>query len=182
MLGFCLLINKISFRIWNMKVWQVSGWVQIQHCSLVVFQVTSGICLISNWSQDTRLLSPQTATFPPHTRWCAASACRWIFTASVMILDFYASCKSHNKEVLFDTWEGFGHYIWYSLLWARPLDNLHGLPGLQETGSERPGHQPQRLLFQPWSVCGRFERVEEAEDHQRAGEVDGGEFQVYSLN
>lgn len=153
--------------------------------ALVVFQVTSGICLISNWSQDTRLLSPQTATFPPHTRWCAASGCRWIFTASVMILDFYASCKSHIKEVLFDIvtcGRDSVIIIWYSLLWVCPLDNLHGLPGLQETGSERPGHQPQRLLFQPWSLCGRYERVEEAEGHQRAGEVDGGEFQVYSLN
>lgn len=74
-----------------------------------MFQVTSGICLISNWSQDTRLLSPQTATFPPHTRRCAASGCRWIFTASVMMLDFYASCKSH---IIWHSnmWEGFSHY------------------------------------------------------------------------
>lgn len=101
------------------------------------------------------------------------------------MLDFYASCKSHIKEVLFDIvtcGRDSVIIIWYSLLWARPLDNLHGLPGLQETGSERPGHQPQWLLFQPWSLCGRYERVEEAEGHQRAGEVDGGEFQVNSLN
>lgn len=54
------------------------------------------------------------------------------------------------------------------------LDNLHGFPGLQEEGSERLGHQSQRLLLQPRRVCGRYQRVEEAEDHQTAREMDGG--------
>lgn len=67
------------------------------------------------------------------------------------------------------------------LIWACPIDNLYGLPGLQETGSERSRHPPSRLLFQPWGVCGRYERMEETEDHQTAGEMDGGEFQVRTM-
>lgn len=67
------------------------------------------------------------------------------------------------------------------LIWACPIDNLYGLPGLQETGSERSRHPPSRLLFQPWGVCGRYGRMEETEDHQTAGEMDGGEFQVRTM-
>ena len=58
------------------------------------------------------------------------------------------------------------------------LDNLHGFPGLQEEASERPRHQPQRLHLQPGRLCGRYAGVEETEDYQTAGEMDGGELQV----
>ena len=61
------------------------------------------------------------------------------------------------------------------------LDDLHGFPGLQKEGSERPRHQPQRLHLQPWGLCGRYAGVEETEDHQTAGEMDGGERQVSVL-
>ncbi len=33
-----------------------------------------------------QLLSPLTVTFPPHMRWCAASACRCIFMSFIMLL------------------------------------------------------------------------------------------------